>query len=645
MARPRAPRPTPSQAPAEPALKTSRYMPWVDDLSRLSAWTVITRLPRMVAGILRVAWRANRADTLTTLTLYTAAGIVGAISLVVVVRVLDSLFATGPTPDRLYAALPSLVLLAGVITLRGALNVGAGWAQERLGPQVERALEIDLFALTSQTRLEAYDDPTYHDALSRARDRGLYEANHLIANAIDILTSLISLIAVASVLAVLHPVLAPLLVLAVLPTGWAALRAARIRYARMREMTTTRRRQYIVSEMLISRSSAAELRAYNMRSGLLAEYTAIADYVRGVLLGVARRQSMVRASGSAASGVVTVAVYVALGALLVVGAMPLAVAGAAYVAIGQGKNALNQLTHAITRTYEAGLYVDDVYLVCDQTRAQLPAPGHTDLPGPLATLSVHDVHFAYPGQSTQALRGVDIELHQGEVVALVGENGSGKSTLSKLIAGLYTPQGGHIAWNGVDIVNVHIEQVRDRIGLISQDYTQWPFSARRNITMGGADEVVDQARLERALRLSGADEVVDRLDHGLDTLLDKRFAEGADLSGGQKQRVAAARGLYRQSDLVIADEPTAALDARAEKRLFDTLQAAAESCAVLLTTHRMASVRMADRIYVLHEGLVLEHGTHDELMDADGLYAELFQIQANAYRGIDETGPAPSQAH
>lgn len=633
MIRLRRRRPTPA-APAAPEVRANRYHPWVQDLERLSAWTVITRLPAMVASVLRVAWRANPVDTAATLGLHLASGVLGALSLIAVVDVLDSLFAEGPTPDRLHAALPSLLVLAGLLGAKGMLSAGAGWAQERLGPQVEREVEIELFSLTSQARLEAFDDSAYCDAVYRARDRGVHEAGWMISHTIDILTGLLSLVAVAGVLAVLHPVLVPLLVLAVVPAGWAALRAARMRYARLRELTTTRRRQYILGDLLAQRSSAAELRAYNMRRGLLAEYTAIADYVRACMLAVARRQAVVRATGDAASALATVAVYAALGMLLVTGAMPLAVAGAAYVAIGQGRGALDRLAYALTRCYESGLYFEDVLQVGEQTRRRLPAPGRLDLPGPLSELRAEGVVFGYPGEERPALRGVDIELRRGEVVALVGENGSGKSTLARLIAGLYTPQEGRILWNGTDTRDIDSDQLRARIGLISQDYTQWPLSARRNITMAGEDET-DEGRLARALDLSGADEVVARLDRGLDTMLDKRFVDGADLSGGQKQRIAAARGLYRDGDLVIADEPTAALDARAEKRLFDTLQAAAAEATVLLITHRLASVRQADRIYVLAEGRVVEQGTHLDLLALEGLYAELFHLQARAYQDPD----------
>jgi ATP-binding cassette subfamily B protein/ATP-binding cassette subfamily C protein len=631
--RKRPPVPT-DAAPAEPQMKPTRYYPWVDQLQRLTVWTILTRLPRMILRVLGVAWRAGRADTVATLVLNVAAGVVGAVSLIAVARVLDSLLAQGPTPERLQAALPSLVALAALLSLRGLLTLGAGWAQARLGPQVERAMEIELFSLTARTRLEAYDDSDYNDALARGRDRGIYESSSLIANAIDVFSGLIGLLAVAGVLTVLHPVLAPLLVVAVLPTGWAAMRAARIRYTKLRELTTTDRRRYVVGTLLADRTSAAELRAYNMAPGLLREYTGIADRVRAVMLDVARRQTLVRGTGDAVGAIALLGVYAALVVLLMTGQMPLAVAGAAFVAIRQGTGALDRLTHALTSTYSSGLYVDDVYQVCEQTRRNLPRPGRCDLPGPLETLSATDLRFAYPGQEREALSGVDITLRRGEVVALVGENGSGKSTLAKLIAGLYTPAQGCITWNGQDIAGIRVEQARDRIGLISQDYTQWPFPALRNITMGGPGEAVDRERLERALVLSGADEVVASLDQGLDTVLDKRFEGGADLSGGQKQRIAAARGLYRRADLVIADEPTAALDARAEKRLFDTLQAAAQDATVLLITHRLASVRQADRIYVLREGRVVEHGTHDQLMAEDGLYAELFGIQANAYQGL-----------
>ncbi|ASU85336.1 ABC transporter ATP-binding protein [Nocardiopsis gilva YIM 90087] len=617
-----------------PEVKASRYSPWVEELESTSIWQVAARLPALVVTALRWSWRASPRDTAATLGLNVAAGVFTAFGLIAVAGVLESLFSAGPTPDRVRAALPSLLLVAGAAMTRGALAAGAGWAQSRLAPQVERAVELELFRLTSHIRLESFDDSDFADTMYRARDRGTREVARMVSHTVDVLTALIGLVAVAGVLSVLHVLLLPLLILTVLPDGWAAVRAARIRYAKLREMTTTRRREMIIGDLLADRSSAAELRAHTMRPFLLEQYVATADHVRDALLGVARRQTLVRSTGDAVSGGATALTYTALGGLLVTGAMPLSVAGTAVLAIRQGQTSLNQLLHSVNACYESGLFFNDFLEFCDQARTRFPGPATRSLPGALEVLSTRELVFSYPGTDEPALRGVDIEIRRGEVVALVGENGSGKSTLARLLSGLYTPQRGAVLWNGVDLATVVPEEYRARIGLISQDYTQWPLSARRNITMESA---CDEPRLRRALKLSGADEVVAELSHGLDTLLDKRFVDGADLSGGQKQRIAAARGLYRDADLVVADEPTAALDARAEQRLFDTLHSAATGSTVLLITHRLASVRMADRIYVLDHGRVIEQGTHQQLMDMpNGHYRQLFSIQADAYLGMTD---------
>ncbi|QVQ54530.1 ABC transporter ATP-binding protein [Spiractinospora alimapuensis] len=627
----RTPHPTPT--PDHPQVRANRYFPFLAELESAGFLTVLTRMPGLLGLGARWAWRASPRDTVATVGFNVAAGVFTAFALVSVAGVLEALFAEGPTPERVWAALPSLMLVAGAVAAQILLQAAAGWAQARLDPQVERVAELALFDLTSRIKLEAFDDSEFNDQMARARDRGIYEVSRMINAGVDVLTGMVGMLAVAGVLTVLHPLLLALLILTVIPVGWAAAKAARLRYTRIRQMTTTRRHQHIIGGLLAERFSAAELRAYGMRSLLQREYTSVADHVRGVMLVVARRQTLIRLGGEAGSGVATLGAYVTLGALLIGGHMPLAIAGTAVLAIRQGQAALNQTLYAANSCYESSLYASDVEEFSASARAHLPRPASRELSGPLVTLSARDLVFSYPGEDEPALCGVDIDIHAGEVVALVGENGSGKTTLARLIAALYTPQGGALYWNSEDTATLDPDLLRARIGLVSQDYTQWPLSALRNVLM--SDDETDRERLQSALQRSGADEVVAELKYGLDTLLDKRFVDGADLSGGQKQRMAAARGLYRHADLVIADEPTAALDAKAERRLFDTLHAAAAGATVLLITHRLASVQMADRIYVLSKGKVIEQGTHQELMAIpDGHYRELFTIQATAYTGI-----------
>jgi ATP-binding cassette subfamily B protein/ATP-binding cassette subfamily C protein len=321
-------------------------------------------------------------------------------------------------------------------------------------------------------------------------------------------------------------------------------------------------------------------------------------------------------------------VYTALGILLAIGTIPLAVAGTAVLAIRSAQASLASLLYSVNQCYEEGLYFSDYLAFCADAARRIAPPGTRAAPEGFGRIAADRVTFAYPGAARPALSEVSVEVREGEVVALVGENGSGKTTLAKVLAGLYRPHSGTVSWDGTDISDIDAEPLRERIAVIAQDHANWPLTVRHNIVMG---RDADPALVERAAAASGADTVIAALSQGYDTLLDRHFKDGAELSGGQWQRIAAARGFYRTAPLLIMDEPTAALDARAEYALFTSIPVHAQDRSVLLITHRLASVRHADRIYVLHEGKVIEQGTHAELIALDGQYAELFNLQASQY--------------
>lgn len=601
----------------------------IDQMAEVRFLTIARRLPALVAEAWRMAWRASPRDALTAVAGNLAGGVCTAFGLLATTGVLEALFRSGPTPDRVRDALPALALVAAAAALRTTTQAVAGWAQSRLDPQVSRISEERLYGLTSRVELIAYDDPDFHDALQRARARGVATADAVVMSAINVMTALVGLVAVAGVLGVLHPVLLPLLLLAVLPDAWAAVRSARMRYTTMYALIPVHRRKWIVGDLLANRSSAAEVRAFGMRGFLLRMYDAVARAEQEVMLRLARRQTVARLAGEALGGVGTGLVYLALGVLLAVAAVPLAVAGTAILAIRSGQSSLATLMHSVNRLYEEGLYYTDFLDFCAGAERRLTGPRPEPAPRSFARITAEDVTFCYPGAESPALHGVSMEIRRGEVIAFVGENGSGKTTMAKILAGLYEPQGGTVAWDGLDVRLVEPDELRASIAVIAQDHTRWPLTARYNITMG-TDK--GEAELLAAARVAGADEVIAELAHGYRTLLDRRFKDGAELSGGQWQRIAVARGFHRDAPLLICDEPTAALDARAEHALFERIRRHADGRTVVLITHRLASVRYADRIYVLDHGKVAEEGTHEELMALGGLYAELYTLQAAAYR-------------
>ncbi|MBB6345935.1 ATP-binding cassette subfamily B protein/ATP-binding cassette subfamily C protein [Nonomuraea muscovyensis] len=594
--------------------------------------TIARRLPSLVAAALRMAWQANPRDTAVALAGNLVAGVFTVFGLVATSDVLASLLAAGPTPERVRAALPSLLLVAAATGLRGALLAGAGWAQARLKPQVERLAETRLFELTTQVELAAFDDHDFHNAMRRARDSGVPDTATVVETTIAVVTGAVGVLASAVALGLLHPILMPLLLVTAVPAGWAAVRTARLGYQAFYRLSTARRRKFMLSDLMAERQPAAEVRAFTLRDFLLGQYGKVADLEQDVQLDVARRQAAVKASGDLLTGVATAGVYVVLGVLLAVGVIPLSVAGAAVLAIRTGQVSLTALVQTMNRLYEAGLYFGDYLAFCELARERIPAPplpAAAAEPAPFRRLTAEHVTFTYPGADRPALSDVSVTLGRGEVVALVGENGSGKTTLAKLLAGLYRPQHGTIHWDGVDLDAFDGETLRRSISVIAQDHTRWPLTVRENIVMGRPPE---DDRLAAACAAAGADEVVAGLAGGYDALLDRRFRGGHDLSGGQWQRIAVARGFYRDAALVIFDEPTSALDARAEHALFERIRGHAEGRTIVLITHRLASVRYADRIYVLDHGTVAEQGTHAELMAREGLYADLYELQASAYR-------------
>lgn len=622
---------------ALPELADENGMHHATAIASTGFWAVAKRLPALVRESLRLAWAASPRDTVAAIVLQLIAGVLTTFGLLATGSVLTSLFADGPTPDRVRDALPALLLAGAAATARGGLTIAAGWAQSRLMPQINFQIELQMFEATTRMELAAFDDHGLAQDMDRARSRGMHEGSWIVDASVNLITGLVGVAAAGVAVALIAPMLLPCLLVAALPQAITAIRVARREYLTMVQRINRRRRMWLLASLLADRLTAAEIRAFQMRDYLLGQYRKMMGAETKALLVMVRSQTGSRIVGASLAGVATGALYLLLATLLMDGAVPLAAAATAMVALQGASASLHNTTFAINRLYEDALYYSDFRHFLDRAAQHSPSAGIRPV-DEVTEIGLDDVSFTYAGTAQPAVDGVTMTLRRGQVVALVGENGSGKTSLAKLIAGLYRPSAGHIRWDGVDITELDPDHLAGKVAVVTQEFYKFPFAVQANIHLGRHERGLDPAEIQAAARAAAAHDMIVGLPHGYQTLLSKEFKDGHDLSGGQWQRLVAARGLYRDATVLLADEPSSALDANAEHAFFQQLRPRPDRIVVLIT-HRLANVRYADVIYVLHEGRVTEQGGHDELMALGGRYATLFRLQAAGYVLAD---PAPA---
>lgn len=646
---------TPSDVPAE-------YRGW-------------RRLPRLLLGSFRMVWRAAPREFAVSAGLQLVQGVVTGAQLLVVRNVLAAVL-SGSSHHAYLPAIEQLAVLVALQTVTGLVSTYTTMQQQLVTELVQRHASRPVTEVATAIGLEDFDTPEFHDRMQRAQQTAMVRPLQVTTAVLTLSRSLLGLIGVAGALLILSPLLLAISLLGFLPLWLATTRISRAVYEFMLEMTPNDRKRGYVLGLLTSRDMAKEVRAFGLGRYLRAAYEQLSDERIARLRQHLRHRaglSFVGSAGSAAASGITVGVLVWL---ITTGHIGLAAAGAAAMASFQLGGQLQAITFSGGQLYESALLIEDLEAFLELLPGLLAARPTAPAPQGFERVEVRNAHFTYPttpppaaspnpeprrrraaagwkmgfvpapmmflgarpggaggdgARRPHALRGVSIELNRGEVVALVGENGSGKTTLAKLMCGLYSPDSGAVLWDGTDVSTVDPEQLRAQVTVIFQDFVRYWLTARENIGMGRVERMDDRDAIAAAARHAGADRFIEAWPEGYDALMGPIFEGGKDLSVGQWQRMALARAFFRDAPLIILDEPTASLDARAEAELFERIRELFRGRSVLLISHRFSSVRSADRIYVMKEGEVVEHGSHEELMKTGGLYAELFNLQAAAY--------------
>lgn len=574
----------------------------------------------------QLVWGSARSPFLSLSALQLLGAALLAVQVLTVQWLLNAMLALGTT-----GFIAAIVPIAAMALLTAAGSVASslqGSLSRYVGENVARSMWHSILNVSTCVGMKQYEDPAFFDRLERVRMSGLTRPFQVTNGVIATLGALASCLGLGVTLAAFNPLLLPLLAFGGLPLLLTSRQESRLEFQFTVEQTQASRLRAYLSILLTGRDEAKEVRAFGLADNLRARFESVYTTYLTDLRGHLQRRATLSAIGQFGAAVVVGLALLVLAWLITTGGLSIAAAGAALVAVRMLSSQVQVLASGVQGIFESGLFIDDLQeFLALAPKPSAPAATARDFEEVIA----RDVSFTYPGRDLPAVDGASIRIGRGEVVALVGENGSGKSTLAKMISGLYPVDEGELLWDGIPLARLPRGTAEASTAVIFQDFVRYAMNVETNIALGRPDEPVDVGRLRRAAAASGVTDYVDDLPQGYRTPLTRMFEGGHDLSGGQWQRIAIARAFYRDAPLVILDEPSAALDPRAEYDLFSSLRSTIAGRSALVISHRFSTVRNADRIYVLDAGRVAESGTHDELIAHGGIYAELFSLQAAAY--------------
>jgi ATP-binding cassette, subfamily B, bacterial len=597
------------------------------------SWQGVADMSRAV----RMVWSGAKGWTVFSLGLSVVQAVLPVAGLFLLKAIINAVVAAGKstlTPGQFHR-LALLIAGALLVQLLAALTrASAQVISEAQAAQVTEHMEDLLHRKSVEVDLEYYETPSFKNTFHRAQQEAPYRPTRIVFGLAQLAQSGLSLLALSSVvLFSIHWMFGLIFVLVALPGLWVRLRQARRMFDWQVERTPIERRTDYYNWMLTGSHHAKENRLYNIGHVLRSR---AADLRRG--LNQRRlRFTIQRASGEfltqASAALVMFGAFGVLAYRAGSGTLSIGELVMFYQAFQRGLGFFQEFLSAVATVYENNLFVRNVYAFLDLDAALPEAPLPRPVPHPIRRgICFENVRFQYRGSGRPCLEDVSLEIGPGEVVALVGENGAGKSTLIKLLCRMYDPTGGRITIDGTDLRQFNKEELRRAISVVFQDFVQYQLPARDNIWLGNASLPANDEAIVRSARAAGADTFIRKLSAGYDTTLGNLFEGGEELSTGQWQKIALARAFLRTSEIIILDEPTSALDPKSELEVFEKFRQLAAGRSTLLISHRLSTVKMADRIYVLNHGRIAEHGTHEELVRRGTDYAELYNTQAASYR-------------
>jgi ATP-binding cassette, subfamily B, bacterial len=596
----------------------------------------IRSLPR----VLRLVWSTNALFTALMGLLSLLQGFTPAASVWITGLVIDSVVlgirVHSPNPIWFPVGLQLAVTLFSSL-----LSTLSNIVQQLLQEQVSNRIQLLILEKSNTLDLTFFEDPTFYDKLRQAANQSNYQPVAMISQTFDLFRSTVTLFSMIFLLLQLAWWLALVALVIPIPAFFSSIHYGWRGFLRTRRQSPERRLMDYFNRLMTVDTYNKEIKLFTLGTFFIAQFRRLANKLYEEDKALVVRRYLANFLWTSLTGVANSAIYlyVALQVVLSLGRISLgSLSRYTQAAVQAGQN-FQSLLNGISSAYENNLYVTILFEFLEY-EPKIVSPAHPQPIDPAPELKgleieFRNVSFTYAGKDPEtqaALKNVSFTIHAGEAIALVGRNGAGKTTIVKLLTRLYDPDEGEILIGGRNIKEYDLKELREQVGVIFQDYVTYFMTARENIGVGRVAEIENQALVSSAAQKSGASTLIENLPEGYETMLGRWFEKGTQLSGGEWQKVALARAFMRDARILILDEPTSSLDAQAEYDVFTKFRVLTRGKTAIFVSHRFSTVRLADRIFVLENGHIIESGSHHELIALGSRYAELFNLQAEAYR-------------